>query len=155
MTNGALHELFHDLVGTINGISLMSQMCVQFIEMIKSEGSSGNCVKLREEAASNFRNIGLYYERAHKELEMTIDALDGIKSADIGDDLKNSVKGELDKVKGFISNSKDFNQEIVKAVGGQDLSEFSRELGKIEPACNSMVTTINLSKKKLIEQGKY
>lgn len=152
MVDNALHGLFHELVGAINGISLMSQMCVQFIEMIKLENSNS---KLKEEAASNFKNIGLYYDRAAKDLETTVGALAKIKSSDIGVVLRTSIGGELEKVKNLINNSKDFYAEILMADGIKDFSRFTQEFGKIELLCNFMVETINISKKKLIEQGKY
>ena len=152
MTNNKLHGLFHELVGDINGISLMSQMCVQFVAMIESGNSDS---RLREETASNFKNIHLYYDRVVKDLEVTVGTLTEIESSDIGDALKTSITDELKKINKLLNNSEDFDHEILKADNKKDFSHFTQELWKIEPICASMVETVNFSKKKLIEQGKY
>jgi len=152
MSNDTLRELFHDLFGAINGISLMSQMCTQFITIIEEEGLNN---KIKDELITNFKNVGLYYNRAIKDLESVTHALTKIGSVNIGTALKASIICELGRIKDIINTVGNSFDNILETDTKEDLLRFARELGKMEPICRSMAETVRFSKKKLSEQGKY
>lgn len=152
MANDILHELFHKLFGAINGLDLMSQICAQFVTLIKIDKLEG---KTREEMKTNFENLSFYQNRALKDLESLVNALTETNAMDIGSVLNNSITTKLIKVGNIISNSEILYGKVLNADTKENLVRFARELEKIEPICQSMAEIMTSSKQELVKQGEY
>lgn len=147
-----LHELLHELLGSINGINLMAQMCAQFITVIKIEKLEGES---KEQMAANFSNVTSYHKKAIKDLNLVVNALTEIGSENIGSSLKKDVACELEKVKNIITSAEKLYRKILKVDTKENLLSFAQELEEVEPICQSMAEKIRASKKELVAQGKY